>query len=121
MIAITAIAGVACSTRPAIVACEPAAAWLAASQRQPAETTCEGGDQRIWQEAHNLGVQYAEFKTRLVELDREITRLEVDPQAARRVGQLKLQRVKLAREIEMITGIASVRGWGSQEQVQPLP
>ena len=97
--------------------CNPADAWVAGKQGQGAATVCQSLESHLWREAYNLGRQLNTFELQLESLDHELTSLAGRAEAATRMGQLKLQRIKVAREIESISGVASVRGWGKQAQV----
>ena len=76
-------------------------------------------ENRRWREAYNLGRELNTFELRLQSLDQELAATMAADDAATRIGQLKLQRIKLAREIESISGVAAVRGWDEQIQVKP--
>lgn len=99
--------------------CNPADAWVAGRTGQEAAKKCATVENRRWREAYNLGRELNTFELRLQSLDQELAATMAANDAATRIGQLKLQRIKLAREIESISGVAAVRGWDEQIQVKP--
>lgn len=97
--------------------CVPAQAWASGRQGQEIDNACQSRENRSWREAYNLGRQLDDFQQQLQQLDRELVDLADSGESTGRVGPLNLQRIKLVREIEAISGVAQVRGWDTQIQV----
>jgi hypothetical protein len=97
--------------------CVPAQAWVSGRQGQELDSVCQSWENRSWREAYNLGRQLHGFQQQLQQLDRELAELANSDEATGRTGPLNLQRIKLVREIEAISGVAQVRGWDTQIQV----
>ncbi|MDJ0655966.1 MAG: hypothetical protein QNJ40_17515 [Xanthomonadales bacterium] len=83
--------------------CLPRRGWQDGLAGEPAYPHCQ--DRRAWREAYNLGGSYAAFQSELERLDRQI---QQEGQAG---GQARMQRVRVVRELDAITGAARLNGW----------
>lgn len=91
-----------------VARCDAALGWQAVRAGLSLPASCADTGNRLWREAIQLAGQLNAFEAELADVQARLDQGEG-------AGPLRLEQVRLTREIDQIRGVAAIRGW---EQAQ---
>ncbi|MFK7956607.1 MAG: hypothetical protein AB8B96_10955 [Lysobacterales bacterium] len=106
IVALTVLVLGGCATAPVEADCEPLRAWQQGLDGKTAMGRCDAADQRVWQEASNLGLELRQLVQQ-----RQILKDQSD-------ASNSLQFARVQREIDQIVGAAQIRGWPLPDRIR---